>query len=126
MKTMVCFTAADTAYCLPVDATRAVRTTAGITALPRARRGVTGLIAGDPPLTVICPLGKGGSHILVVRTQDKTFGLQVDAVTYLYQVDDSKIGPAPNGQSRPLVSGTVERNGQLLLIADPDALAALL
>jgi chemotaxis signal transduction protein len=126
MKTMVCFSAADTEYCLPVEATRAVRTTVGLAALPQARRGVTGVIAGSPPLTVICPLGSGGSHILVLRAQNKTFGLQVDAVTSLYRVDDREIGPAPDGQSRRLVSGTVERDGQLLLITDPDALAALL
>jgi chemotaxis signal transduction protein len=126
MTTMVCFSAADTAYCLPVEATRAVRIAAGITALPRARRGVAGMIPGDPPLTVICPLGRGGTHILVIATRGKTFGLQVEAVTSLYQVDQTKVGPAPDGQSLQLISGTVERDGQLLLIADPEALAALL
>ena len=46
-----------------------------------------------------------------------------DAVTELCQVQDDMVGPAPGGQARPLVSGTVERDGHLLLIADPDALA---
>jgi hypothetical protein len=47
-------------------------------------------------------------------------------VTSLWKVDDDKIGPIPEGQSQRLVSGTAERDGELLLIVDPDALAALL
>jgi chemotaxis signal transduction protein len=126
MTTMVCFHAGDTAYCVSVEAIRGVRTTAGIMALPRARRGVTGMIPGDPPLTVIDPLGRGGAHVLILDTPTKTFGLLVDAVTSLYQVDGTTIGPAPEGQSRKLISGTLERDGQLLLIADAQALAGLL
>lgn len=123
---MVCFRAGDTSYCVPVLATRAVRTTAGILSMPWTRRGVTGIIPGTPALTVICPLVEGGSHVLIICTPTKTFGLQVDAVSSLIRVEDSEIGPAPDGQARNLVSGTAERDGQLLLVADPQALAGLL
>ena len=126
MSTVVCFRTGDTAYCVPVQATHAVRATTGIMALPRARRGVAGILPGDPPLTVLSTLGAGGSHILVIHSHDKKFGLLVDAVTDLYQVDDDQIGPAPDGQDGQLVSGTVERDGRLVLIADPEALAAAL
>jgi chemotaxis signal transduction protein len=121
---MVCFSSGGTNFCLPVAATRAVRATAGIVALPLPRPGVTGILPGDPPLIVTSSLGSGGSHVLVIETRDKTFGLLVDAVRDLYQVQDASIGPAPQGQTRQLVSGTVQRDGALLLVADPEALAA--
>jgi chemotaxis signal transduction protein len=123
---MVCFRTGDTAYCLPVQATRSVCDTTGLMALPSARPNVAGILPGDPPLTVLSSLGTGGSHILVIHTHGRWFGLLVDAVTELCRVDDDMIGPAPGGQSSPLVSGTVERDGKLLLIADPDALAGVL
>jgi chemotaxis signal transduction protein len=126
MTTMVCFRTGSTAYCVPVAATRAVRTTFEMMALPRTRRGIVGIIPGDPPLTVIAPLGSGGSHVLVIEADGKTFGLLVDSVTGLYRVDAASIRHAPDGQSQQLVSGTVERDGQLTLVADPDALAGRL
>jgi chemotaxis signal transduction protein len=126
MTTMVCFRTGSTAYCVPVAATRAVRTTFDMMAMPRTRRGVAGIIPGDPPLTVIAPLGSGGSHVLVIEAAGKTFGLLVDTVTGLYQVDAASIRNAPDGQIQQLVSGTVERDGDLMLVADPDALAGRL
>jgi chemotaxis signal transduction protein len=123
---MVCFHAGQVAYCLPIADTRAVRTSAGITKLPDPRPGVAGMIPGTPPMTVLSSLGQGGTHILVVETSTRAFGLLVDEVTSLWKVDDDKIGPIPEGQSQRLVSGTAERDGELLLIVDPDALAALL
>jgi chemotaxis signal transduction protein len=123
---MVCFRIGSTAYCVPVAATRAVRTTFEMMPLPRTRRGVVGIIPGDPPLTVIAPLGTGGSHVLVIEAAGKTFGLLVDSVTGLYQVDAASIRHAPDGQLQQLVSGTVERDGQLMLVADPEALAGRL
>ncbi len=71
MTTMVCFRAGNTAYCLPVDAARGVRTAAGLMALPQQRIGVAGMIPGDPPMTVVSSLGDGGSHILVIETPTK-------------------------------------------------------
>jgi chemotaxis signal transduction protein len=126
MTTMVCFRTGSTAYCVPVAATRAVRTTLDMMALPRTRRGVAGIIPGDPPLTVIAPLGSGGSRVLVIEADGKTFGLLVDTVVGLYQVDAASIRNAPDGQLQQLVSGTVERDGQLMLVAHPDALAGRL
>ena len=126
MTTMVCFNAAGAAYCMPVDATRAVRRTTGMITLPAARPDVAGLIPGDPPLTVISPLGTGGTHILIVETGEHTFGLQVDAVTGLRRIDDADIGPAPKGQDRTLISGTIGTGGDLVMVTDPSALAARL
>jgi chemotaxis signal transduction protein len=123
MTTMVCFTAAGAAYCMPVEATRAVRRTTGMITLPAAGPDVAGLIPGDPPLTVLAPLGAGGTHVLIVEIADHTFGLLVDTVTGLRRIDDADIRPAPKGQDKFLVWGTIETGGDLLMITNPSALA---
>jgi chemotaxis signal transduction protein len=126
VTTMVCFKADGAAYCMPVVATLAVRRTTGMITLPAPRPDVAGIIPGDPPLTVISPLGSGGTHILVVETGEHTFGLQVDMVIGLRRVADSDIRPAPRGQHRALISGTIESAGELVMVANPLALAARL
>jgi chemotaxis signal transduction protein len=123
MRTMVCFQAAGAAYCLPVEATRGVRTSSGMIVLPAARPDVAGLMPGNPPLTVISPLGAAGGHILVVESGDTTFGLLVDKVSGLRRIEDAEVRLAPRGQDRGLVSGTVADGDDLILVADADALA---
>jgi chemotaxis signal transduction protein len=122
---MVCFQAAGTGYCLPVEATRAVRPVLGLVVLPAARADIVGLLPGAPPLTVVAPLGAGGGagQVLVVQVDGTTFGLLVDNVSGLRRVDEADIRIAPQGQDRGLVCGTVEADGRLLLVADATALA---
>jgi chemotaxis signal transduction protein len=126
MTTMVRFDADGAKYCLPVQVTRAVRTSAGMIALPDPACDVSGIIPGDPPLTVISPLRSSGHHILVIEADGKCFGLLVDAVTGLTRVDDRDIQPAPHGQDRRLIRGTLHTDGQLVLLADPTELAGRL
>jgi chemotaxis signal transduction protein len=120
---MVYFEAAGARYCLPVQVTRSVRIADEMIALPDPAVDVAGIIPGDPPLTVISPLRSNGSHVLVIEADGKTFGLLVDAVTGLRRIDDADIRPAPQGQDRPLISGTLDTGGSLVLIADPSVLA---
>lgn len=126
MMTMVCFEAAGSAYCVPLEAARSVRTVEGLIALPDPATGVVGLLPGDPPLTVISPLRAAGRHILVMEADGKTFGLLVDLVTGLQRFGDDDVRPAPEGQDRTLVSGTLESGGRLVFVADPGALAGRL
>lgn len=126
MTTMVCFQSDGASYCLPVEATRAVRPASGIVALPAARPDIAGIIPGQPPITVVCALGTGGSQILVIETGGTTFGLLVDAVTGLRRIAASDIHPAPTGQDRALICGTIDNEGDLVLVTDPVALAARL
>ena len=128
MMTMVYFTSAGVAYCLPVESTRSVRTVSGLVVLPGARPDVAGILPGQPPITVISALGGVGRRILVVETGDTTFGLLVDSVAGLRRVAaaDVNVNPAPAGEPRPLVSGTINTGGELILVADPIALAARL
>ena len=120
---MVCFTAANAEYCLPVQAARGVRPVDGLILLPDPNPDVAGMIPGDPPLTVISPLHGDRGHILLIEAGGKTFGLLVDVVTGLRRIDDADIGPPPDGQKNPLVSGTLHTDGRLILVADPLALA---
>ena len=126
MTTMVCFTAARAEYCLPVQAARSVRTADEMISLPDPNPDVAGMLPGDPPLTVISPLHGDCGHILVIEAGDKTFGLLVDAVTGLRRINDAELGPAPKGQGRQLVCGTLYNNGRMILVADPSALAGQL
>ena len=61
-----------------------------------------------------------------MQIDDKSFGLLVDLVTGLERFDDANLRPAPDGQDRELVSGTLESGGRLVFVADPSALAARL
>jgi len=126
LTTMVCFQAAGSAYCVPLQAARSVRTTDDLVALPDPAADVVGVLPGDPPLTVISPLRSEGRHILVMEADNKSFGLLVDVVTGLERFDDADVRPAPEGQDRTLVSGTVEAGGRFVLVADPGALAGRL
>ena len=126
MTTMVCFQAAGAAYCLPLEAARSVRTAADLVPLPDPAADVAGIIPGDPPLTVISPLRSSGRHILVIEAGGQAFGLLVDVVTGIRQVDAADIRPAPRGQGRTLVSGTFDTDGRLVFVADPTALAGAL
>lgn len=120
---MVCFVSAGATYCLPVDAARAVLPARGVITLPSGRPDVTGILPGDPPLSVLSVLGSGGRQILVVEVDGKRFGLLVESVTGLRRVEEAQIRPAPDGQQRRLVSGTVDAADGMVLVADPAALA---
>ena len=126
MTTMVCFTAARAEYCLPVQVARSVRTADEMVSLPDPNPDVAGMLPGNPPLTVISPLHSERGHILVIEAGNKTFGLLVDAVTGLRRINDADLGPPPQGQGRPLISGTLYSDGRMILVADPSALAGQL
>jgi chemotaxis signal transduction protein len=126
MTTMMCFQAGGGRYCLAVQAARGVQRAERIVPLPGSATDVVGVIQGDPPLTVIAPLGAGGRQILVVEVGGKRFGLLVDVVTGLRQVAAGDIAAAPAGQRLDLISGTAESYGDLFLVVDPARLASRL
>src|SRR3954451_7046503 len=91
LRTMVCFRVGGVSFCLPVEATRAVRVATGIVALPAPRPDIAGVLAGPPPVTVVCALGNAGRQILLVEVDGTTFGLLVDEVTGLQRVSPEDI-----------------------------------
>jgi chemotaxis signal transduction protein len=120
---VVQFRVGDTEYCLPVEATRAVRSAAALIPLPAPAPDVAGLLRGDPPVTVVSPFGGAGDRVIVVQDGDHVYGVLVDTVTGLRRIDETCIRAAPRGQRRGLISGTVDVDGQTLLITDPSVLA---
>jgi chemotaxis signal transduction protein len=126
LRTMVCFRSAGVSYCLPVEATRAVRPATGIVALPAPRPDIAGILAGPPPVTVISALGTAGRQILLVEADGTTFGLLVDEVTGLRRVSPDDIRRTPDGQDRALVCGTFDDAGRLVLVVDAATLGGRL
>jgi chemotaxis signal transduction protein len=118
---MVQFQVGGVSYCLPVEATRAVRSTAGMVALPAPGPAVAGLLPGDPPLTVMSPFGSAGQRVIVLQVGDEVCGLLVETVVGLRKVDEGDIRQAPRGQTTELVSGSIVINGQMVLLVDPEA-----
>ena len=123
MKTMVCFRTEDGRFALPVESTLSVRTLDGLVELPAPRVDIVGVLPGDPPLSVLASLGKGGDHVVVVTSDDIHFGLHVIEVLGVRRVEDDQIGPPPKGQEGGLIAGTLHGSNDLMLVADAHALA---
>ncbi|MCU1365793.1 MAG: hypothetical protein JWL72_1896 [Ilumatobacteraceae bacterium] len=129
MKTLVCFRTTLGQFALPVESTLAVRSTSGLICLPSPRAGIVGLLPGDPPLALISTLGDSGDQVVVATGRDLRYGIQAIEVLGVRRFPDDALGPAPLGQLDGLICGTVrtaEDTDSMMLIADSDALAALL
>lgn len=126
MKTLVNFRTSAGSYCVPVDATLAVRRADGLIPLPAPRPGVVGILPGDEPITVLSVLGDGPDEVLVLVGNGHTFGLLVEAVTGLSRVQEADIHVAPSGQDQALVCGVINGDDGMVLMADTAAMAARL
>ena len=126
MITVVGFRTGDGRYCVPVEATVAVRAAAGLIPLPSPLPGVVGVLAGDEPLSVLGVLGRGSHHVLILAAGGRTFGLLVEEVTGLRRVEDDQIGASPAGQSDALIVGVISGSDGPVLLVDPGALAGRL
>jgi chemotaxis signal transduction protein len=126
MRTMVCFRTDQGRFALPVESTVAVRKADGLVDLPGSHPDIVGILPGDPPLSVLSSLGTGGDHVLVLLCADGRFGLQVGEVLGVRRFEDDQIGPPPRGQAGGLITGVLYEQGELVLVADPRAIAAQL
>ena len=127
MSTIVRFRTSRGYYAVPVELVSEVRSAAGLTPLPAPRPGVAGLMRrGDEALPVLAILDSSGRHVVVIDKGPLSFGLLVDEVTGVHQVDETLIGAPPPGQDRVLVSGVVNDEDGLVLLLDVDALAGKL
>jgi chemotaxis signal transduction protein len=122
MTTVVCFRTGDGEYAVPVECVREVRSRAALLPLPGAQTGVAGLMPyGGRTLTVLTTLGAGRDQVLLLEHGDRAFGLLVEEVTRVMNVDD-QIGPPPRGQEGEYISGVVSTDDGFLLLVDIDAL----
>ncbi len=127
MRTIVRFHTSEGDYAVPVEQVREVRSATGLAPLPAPLPGVAGLMhRGDNgALPVLAILGIHGQHVVVIEKYPLSFGLLVEEVTGVLQVDDAKIGAPPPGQLRPLVSGVLNDEEGMVRLRDVDALLRL-
>lgn len=124
MKTLVRFRTGRGLFAVPVQQTRAVHRGGEVVPLPEARPDVAGVVPRpEGPLTVLCALGAGDGHVLVLDVAGRTFGLLVEEVTGLQRVDEADIGPPPGGQESAVVTGVLTSAGEMVLLVDAAALA---
>jgi chemotaxis signal transduction protein len=124
VKKVVRFCSGGAEYALPVEQTRQVRRIDGMTPLPSARPEVSGLLELDGgALTVFSPLGGGQEHVLIVEKDDGAFGVLVDEVWGVEDVNERNIGAPPRGQGPPFISGVLSYADSLVLLIDGAVLA---
>jgi len=123
MRTLVFFRTSAGSYAVPLESTIGVRLASGVVALPAPRPDVIGVLPGDPPIIVVSPLGDGSAQVIVLHVDGVSYGLLVDQVTGLGRVTDADIRPAPGGQEDELIAGMLDHADDLVLLADPSALA---
>jgi purine-binding chemotaxis protein CheW len=122
MTTLVCFRTGDGEYAVPVEAVREVRSGGALLPLPGAQPGVAGLVEYEgKTLTVLTTLGTGEKQVLLLEHGDHAFGLMVEEVTRVMNVDN-QVGPPPRGQEQAYISGVVSTDDGFLLLVDIDAL----
>jgi chemotaxis signal transduction protein len=104
-----------------------VRSATEFAPLPSPLPGVAGLMRrGNGGLPVMSTLGVLGHHVVIIEKGPLSFGLLVEEVTGVLQVDEAQIAASPPGQERPLVSGILNDEAGLVLLLDVDALAGKL
>jgi purine-binding chemotaxis protein CheW len=118
VKTFVRFRAGQARCLLPVEVVKEVCEAAALTRLPSAKPNVAGLIQrAGRSLTVIAPFGPG-RHVLVITSGANTFGIVAEEVLGVIRVPEGAIGPAPEGQADPIVTGVLNRDdGQDLVVS---------
>jgi len=129
--TLVHFRCSTGVYAVPVEHAREVRLLTACRSLPEARPNVMGVVEGwggqrEETLTVVDTLGGGGEHLLILDRGDQPFGLLVEAVCGIIRVDESALGPPPEGQRSPVISGAARTEAGLLLLVDVNLLEATL
>jgi chemotaxis signal transduction protein len=127
MITIVRFRTAEGDYAIPVEQVSEVRSATGLAPLPAPLPGVGGLMRrGNSAFPVLTTLGVLGHHVVIIEKGPLNFGLLVEEVTGVLQVDEAQIGAPPPGQERPLISGILNDEAGLVLLLDVDALAGKL
>lgn len=125
MRAYACFETADGQRCaLDVAHVGAVLPAAPLEPLPAPLPAVLGLLrTGEGLMPVLGTFGQIGSHIVVIRAQEVTFGLLVAIVTGVVRIHPEQLTPAPPGQARRVVTGVAGGAAGGALVLDPEVLA---
>lgn len=128
MKVLVCFSAAGTAYAVPVEQTRRLVPALGLAPLPDPLPGVVGALRDDhgilPVIDTLAP-GASRSHplVLVLEVDGQRFGVLVEGVSEVRHVSEDDLAPAPAGQRARLVRGVVSEAEGAPMVIDAGTLA---
>jgi chemotaxis signal transduction protein len=124
MRSLVWFRAQGRPYAVDVNAVLGVRDATALLPLPGASQDVCGMLAVEgTTVPVLSILTDRGRHVLLLTSgQDAPYGMAVDEVTAVEAVADADIGPSPGAGSSPF-NGSVQRDGDVVLLVDPAALA---
>jgi chemotaxis signal transduction protein len=121
---MVRFRAQGGHYVVPVEDVRQVRTADNVSLLPLGREGVAGLVMhGNVALPVLSVLGSDGDRLIVLEVDGRRFGLLVEEVSGVADVDERRLGPAPEGQASMLITGVLDSEQDIALVIDAGVLA---
>ena len=124
MRPMLRFRAQGGHYAVPVEDVRRVRTREGLSLLPQGREGVAGLVMHDDlALPVLSVLGSDGDRLLVLEADGRRFGLLVEEVSGVAEIDERRMGPPPEGQAGSLVTGVLDSDEDIALVIDASELA---
>lgn len=119
MTVLVRFRTAGGAYAVPVDHALEVRSAAGLVALPAPAPGVAGVIERQGvTVPVVCVLGGGHRHVVVVSDGDEAAGILADEVLGVSRPPEGSLGPPPPGQETPLVRSVVREDGAMTFVVD--------
>ena len=72
---------------------------------------------------VLSVLGTGGDRLLVLDVDGRSFGLLVEEVSGVAEIDERRVGPPPEGQAGTLVTGVLHSDQDIALVIDPRVLA---
>ncbi len=82
------------------------------------RGGVITIFSGRA-LTALAPAPCTGQNKIITFTcGENRFGVVVDEVSEILSIDSSRIEQAGYGRDNPLIQGTIEHDGRLMIIID--------
>ena len=120
MQRFVRFHAGPGTFLVALEFVREIRSAADLVPLPDGRAHVVGVLSGEEEtLTVIDVLGKGRDHVIVVQASG-CFGIHVQQVVGVVDVDPDEFGPAPRGQRHEVVQSVRRTDGTLEMVINPE------
>ncbi len=126
MTAVVRFCAGGGSYAVPVSDVWEVRPATEVSPLPLGRPGVAGLATrGGQAFPVLSVLGADHRQLLLLHAGGRTFGLLVEEVSGIGELDEQRLAPPPEGQDGQLVTGVWDpgsSGAQLVLLLDAAAL----
>jgi chemotaxis signal transduction protein len=112
-------------YAVVADRVLKVSSARDVVTMPSPAPRVAGLIQFEAQiLTVVNAFGRGGAHVLIIDgggRGSRPFGVQVEQVTDVVDVDPAGISDRPAGQQDNSISGVIANAQGMTMVVDLDA-----